>query len=94
MIILGYAIIQLPEMIILFWGFIKNWRQMRNNTNALQNSNADVTMVQIKPQKDEKKWRMKKENYEGITNTLEKIESRLKAIERNMEFTTQKENYE
>ena len=95
--ILGYAIIQLPEMIILLIGFIKNWRfymrqkwsgmqQMQNNTNALQDSNADRIMVQIKPQKDENEWRMKKENYEGITNTLEKIESRLKEMERNMEF--------
>ena len=90
-------------MIILFWGFVKNWRfyirekwggiqQMRNRTNAQQDSNAVGIMVQIKSQEEEKEFRMKKENYEGITRALENMESRVKSIESDKELTTRKEN--
>ena len=96
---------QLPEMLILFWGFVKNWRfyirekwggiqQMRNSTNSQQNSNAAGIMVQIESQEDEKECRMTKENYEWITDTLEKIEFRLKSLEGDKELTTRKETRE
>jgi hypothetical protein len=86
-------------------GFVKSWRfylrekwgeiqQMRNSTNAPQDSNADGIMVQKKSQEDEEECRMKKENYESIMHTFEKRESRLKSVKGDKTFTTQKENCE
>ena len=73
------------------WGGIQ---PMQSSTNAPQDSHADGIMVQIKSQEDVKECKMKKENYEWITHTFEKMESRLKSIEDDKVFTKRKENRE
>ena len=103
MLILGYAVFQLPEMLISFWGFFKNWRlymrekigriqQTRNSTNALEDSHANGNMVPFQSQEVDKEFRMKRENYESIMSTLEKLGSRLKSLEGHREFTINKQN--
>ena len=99
--ILGYSIIQLPEMFLLFWGFIKNWiyyvrekmgriQPARNIVNALEDSKAHGDMVNIQPQEGDDEIRMIKENCEWLMNTVEKMESRLNSIEGHKECTIQR----
>ena len=90
-------------MIITFWGFIKNWgfymrekmgriQQTRNSMNAIEDSHAHRNMIDIKPQEDNKEFRMKKEEYDRIMDTFKKIESRFKSLESHKEFTIKKES--
>ena len=102
---LGYAIIQLPEMIISFLGFIKKCRfymgekfgrvqPMQCSTNKLKNSEDDGGLLQIKSREYDKiEKEIEKENYEYTTEKLENMESRLKFLERGKEFSTQTENH-
>ena len=66
-------------------------QQTRNSMNAIEDSHAHRNMIDIKPQEDNKEFRMKKEEYERIMDTFEKIESRVKSLEGHKEFTIKKE---
>ena len=48
----------------------------------------------IHSQEDEKECRIKKEHSKWITHAFEKLESRVKSLERDKEFATRKENHE
>ena len=96
LIILGYAIMQLPEMTISLWKFIKNWKfhrrencgrvqHTRNIMNKHKDSNNDGIMVQTKSQEDDKVFRIIKENHEWNTRRFEKIESSLEYVIRKID---------
>ena len=67
-------------------------QQTRNSTNALEDSHANGNMVPFQSQEVDKEFRMKRENYESIMSTLEKLGSRLKSLEGHREITINKQN--
>ena len=44
----GYSIIQLPEMLVAFWGFIKNWKQNRILTKQLHEDDKMNTIQNMR----------------------------------------------
>ena len=64
-------------------------KQRQNSTNALQDSQNVGIMVQVKSQDDEKLFRRTKENHEWPSGIFEKIDSRLKSLEDDIQFLTE-----
>ena len=88
-------------MFLLFWGFVKNWifyvrekrgriYPTRNSANALEDSKSHGDMINIQPQEGDDEFKMTKENFEWLMNTVEKMESRLKSIEGHKEYAIQR----
>ena len=87
--ILGYSIIQLPEIIMLLLGFIKNksseyhnrMQKTKNNGITLLNSKDDSIVVkEFQSSETQTQIGIKNESYDWIAERFDQIESTLKFV--------------